>query len=162
MEDAMSTSCRIRNLQDLKEWKKQRKVSADYIKKDPEVDDLVNFLNNAVVVAGSGQVDLDDNEPVYVGVVTDNYSGDRPKAAMAISQQSHETRNSILNRADDLLRSWYLTHNYEFIKSIGESTGEEYDAGWEGHVWHMPAAALDEALQRVDENSFDQISVDRD
>lgn len=159
----MSTSQRIKNLQDLKEWKKQRKVNvADYIRTDPEVDDLVEFLNNAVVVTAAGQVDLDDNDPVYIGVITDNYSGDRPKAAMAISQQAHETRNSILNRADDLMRSWYLTNNHEFVKSIGESTGEEYDAGWEGHVWHMPAAALDEALQRVDENSFDQISVDRD
>jgi hypothetical protein len=159
----MSTSCRIRNLRDLKEWKKQRKVNvADYIRTDPEVDDLVEFLNNAVVVAGAGQVDLDDDEPVYIGVVVDSYSGDRPKASMAISQQTHETRNSILNRADDLMRSWYLTHNHEFVKSIAESTGEEYDAGWEGHVWHLPAAALDEVLQRVDENSFDQILVDRD
>ena len=154
---------RIRNLQDLREWKKQRKVTrADYIRKDPEVDDLVDFLNGVVLIAGGGQVDLDDVDPVYVGVTVDNYSGDRPKAALVISQLAHETRNSILNRADDLMRAWYLEHNHEFIMSIGEKEGEEYDAGWEGHVWQLTAPAVDEVLKRVDDNSFDQVLVERD
>jgi hypothetical protein len=159
----MPTSCRIRSLQDLKEWKKQRNVTrADYIRNDPEVDDLVEFLNKVVLIAGGGQFDLDDKDPVYVGLTVDNYSGDRPKAAIAISQRAHETRNSILNRADDLMREWYLTHNHEFVKSIQETSGEEYDAGWEGNVWHLSAPALDEALKRVDSNAFDQVEIERD
>jgi len=147
--------------QKLKGWKKQRK-RADYIRKDPEVDDLVDFLSNVVVVSGGGQMDLDDDDPVYVGVMVDHRSGDRPKAALMISQLGHETRNSILNRADDLLRAWYLEHNHEFVRSTQEVEGEEYDSGWEGHVWHMSAPAVNEALDRVDDASFDQVAVERE
>lgn len=149
------------DMRDLRSWKVGRKI-ADYIRKDPEVDDLVGFLDGVVLVAGGGQFDLDDEDPVYVGVIVDNNSGDRPKASIAISQLGHETRNSILNRADDLLRAWYLEHNHEFIKSIQESTGEEYDAGWEGYAWHLSAPALNEALDRVDGASFDHVQIERD
>jgi hypothetical protein len=145
---------------DLLRWKSSRK--ADYIKKDTEVEDLVEFLNSIALVAGGGSIDLDNDDPAYVGVAVDYRSGNRPKGAIAISQHKHETRNSILNHADDLLRRWYLEHNEEFVTSVAENEGEEYDEAWEGNVWQLSPDALDEALQRLDTETLGQVLVQRD
>ena len=99
----------------LGDWKRRK---ADYIQTDPEVDDLVEQLNRTIIVAADGSFDMDKNEPVLVALTMDTYTGDRPKASMAISQDKFETRNSIVNRADDLLRIWYLHDNQELVHNM--------------------------------------------
>jgi hypothetical protein len=141
----------------LGQWKQKR---ADYVVKDEEVDDLVNFLNGVALIAGIGSVDLDDPDPVYVGLTVDHRSGENPKASIAISQDPNETRNSIINQADDAMRRWYLEHNTEFVKSRRE-LGEEYDDGWEATVWHLTPDSFQNALDRVDKSVLEGIQVER-
>jgi hypothetical protein len=147
-----------RRKKQLGDWKRRK---ADYIRVDPEVDDLVGQLNRVMIVAGDGTFDLDNTEPVLVALTFDTYTGERPKAALAISQDKYETRNSIVNRADDLLRIWYLNDNKELVHNMMES-GKEYDEGWEAMVWDLPAAAVNEALSRLDDSAVDGVVVDRD
>ena len=142
----------------LGEWKRRK---ADYIRTDPEVDDLVEQLNNVTIVAGDGSFDMDNNEPVLVSLTMDTYTGDRPKASIAVSQDKYETRNSIVNRADDLLRIWYLNDNQELVHNMMES-GREYDEGWEAMVWDLPPEAVNEALSRLDTDATDGVVVNRD
>ncbi len=142
----------------LGDWKRRK---ADYIQTDPEVDDLVQQLNSVVIVAADGGFDLDDNEPVLVALTMDTYTGERPKASMAISQDKYETRNSIVNRADDLLRIWYLNDNQELVHNMMES-GREYDEGWEAMVWDLPAEAVNEALSQLENDATDGVVIDRD
>jgi len=141
----------------LGQWKQK---CADYVVNDAEVDDLVEFLNGVALVAGLGSVDLDDPDPVYIGVVMDHQSGGKPKAGIAISQDPSETINSIINRADDALRHWYLEHNREFIKSRKE-LGEEYDEGWEAQVWHLEPDSFQNALDQVDRESLEGVQIER-
>jgi len=150
------------NLREKKLLRKSTKLYADYIKSDPEVDDLVKFLGTVTLVAGGGAIDLDTPDPAYVGVTIDYRSGERPKAAIAISQNQYETRNSILNHADDLLRRWYLENNTEFITSLAENEGDEYDEAWEGHVWHFSPEALNEALESLSPETLGQLMIERD
>ncbi len=142
----------------LSDWKRRR---ADYIRADPEVDDLVAQLSRVMIVAGDGTFDLDNSEPVLVALTFDTYTGNQPKASLAISQDKYETRNSIVNRADDLLRIWYLNDNRELVHNMMES-GKEYDEGWEALVWDLPPDAVNEALSRLDGNGTEGVVIDRD
>jgi hypothetical protein len=142
----------------LGEWKRRK---ADYIRTDPEVDDLVQQLNRVSIVAGDGTFDLDNAEPVLVALTLDTNTGDQPKASIAISQDKYETRNSIVNRADDMLRIWYLNDNRELVHNMMES-GREFDEGWEAMVWDLPPEAVNEALSRVDEEAVDGVTFHRD
>jgi len=142
----------------LADWKTKR---ADYIRNDPEVDDLTRMLNSSTVVSGEGSYDLDDNTPVLIGVVRDSNTGESPKAAIAFVQDVRATKNSVSNLADELLRKWYLEHNTEFIHSCLEAD-REYDEGWEALVWDLSAAALDEALSKVDESVLQELEIERD
>ncbi len=138
-----------------------KKKMADYIRTDPEVDDLVRILNESTLVDGAGDYDLDEPTPVLVGVVRDPSTGERAKGAIAIVQDVRATKNSVVQFADSLLREWYLEHNQETIQSCLEED-REYDSEWEAMVWDLSAPALDEVLAHVDGSVLSNLSIERD
>jgi len=151
-------STEIQRKKQLGDWKRRK---ADYIKTDPEVDDLVEQLNKVTLVVGDGMFDLDKDSPVLVALTVDTYTGDNPKASLALSQDKYETRNSIVNLADDILRTWYLEENLELVHNSMEA-GREYDEGWEAMVWDLPPGAVNEALDRMEKTTSEALVVDRD
>jgi len=152
------TTEKVQRKVQLGEWKRHH---ADYIRTDPEVDDLVEQLNRVTLTTADGGFDLDKDSPVLVALMIDTNTGDRPKASMALSQDKYETRNSIVNRADDLLRAWYLGENMELVHNMMEA-GKEYDEGWEAMVWDLPPGAVNEALSRLNEDAENGLVIDRD
>lgn len=130
------------------DWKGKLR-NADYIRRDPEVDDLVENVQATQVVNGGGDIDLDDRTPVLIGLAVDLSSGDKPKSAIAVVQHPFETINSVVSQADAYLRSWYLEDNIEAVKAAVRS-GVDFDSNWQAMAWELTPEAAEAALDRLD------------
>ncbi len=132
----------------LADWKGKLR-NADYIRRDPEVDDLVENVKATQVVNGGGDIDLDDPTPVLIGLAVDLDSGENPRSAISVTQHPFETINSVVSQADSYLRSWYLEDNIESVKSAVRN-GIDFDANWQAMAWELTPEAAEAALDRLD------------
>ncbi len=118
-------------------------------------DDLRDLLSKGVfVVDGEGTIDLEDEDPVSIGVVFDVQGYGPHPAAIYVNQNRYEHEDAALQGAYEILEEWNLTNHGDYLRELEEEYGDDayevFTETFDGTVITLPA---EEAVKAITNSS---------
>lgn len=114
-----------------------------------------------------GSVDLNDDDPVYVGIIVDVDGYGPHVGAMYVEQNRfHGHPDSALQEADEILTEWKLEHYSDYLEELEEEYGEDamdvFTETFDGWAFKLSPHEFAEAIAGTDAEKFVDIEPEDD
>ena len=90
---------------------------------------LEDFFRNFVIVGGEGTINLEDEDPVHIGVIYEVWSNVGGGAAIYVDQNRyHASGDTAVQEAFDIYQNWLLDYHKDdkYLEELQEEWGDEW------------------------------------
>jgi vacuolar-type H+-ATPase subunit I/STV1 len=128
-----------------------------------DANHLREILEKGVIlIGGEGSVDLNDDDPVFVGIIV-NVTGYGPHVGAIYTMQNrfHGNPDEPLQEAHQILEEWEMDHNMDYFKELekehGDSASEVFTETFDGWSWELTPQELADAIEGTGAEKFIEV-----